>query len=117
MEKPKVLLIEDDQPLRELLMRILDEKFIITAWPCHSNFEQEAVIDLTVKEYRYVIANVGANLKQRMDFVLALCRINPALKVIMMSGGCINADLPDKFQENFLCKPFLLDDLFALLEK
>jgi len=115
-QKPLILLVEDEQQLRELLGKILNlAKFRVI---CATSYEDglelwqknQSSIKILIVDYL-----LGSNIKGT-DLVKQCRLTNPALNVLLISGLCVE-DIDLHLQEgtNFLQKPFSPTKLISII--
>ncbi len=112
---PKILIAEDEQPIRELLEAVLaDEGYRVATVPDG----RAALTALAGERYDLVVSNIMMPLLSGHELAQAM-RADPALwgiPLILMSAAGARV-VPTVPHAAYLPKPFDLDDLLATVER
>jgi DNA-binding NtrC family response regulator len=114
MEKPKVLLVENNHDIHELLtlMMVAESIELMTATNC-----DDAIAITKTHAPSLILLDLTLSLSTLSpgNFVLDARRLNPALKVILISGKEKLAETASAWNVAYLKKPFSLDDLSMMV--
>lgn len=121
MSKPKVLIVEDDEPIRTELSLALDDEYEVM-----SATNRSEALKLAVSQKPGVVT-LDLGLPPRPDTVQEgirtlkeLLRISPELKVIIVSGQDERQNAVMALEEgafDFLAKPYELEELKVVLKR
>jgi two-component system response regulator RegA len=116
-ERPLLLIVEDDAPLRERLARAFDER----------GFEVRAAATLDQAERlvadeapEYVVLDLRVGDRNGLDLLPALTRADPATRVVVLTGyGSIATALEAvrRGATHYLTKPADADEILAAFER
>ncbi|MBL8028403.1 MAG: response regulator [Fibrobacteres bacterium] len=118
-QKIRILVVEDEEIIRELLNEILT----MHGYVCHFCANgQEAVAYYTVNSHNVdvILLDMLMPIMDGYTCFRLLCKINPQVKVIVMSGYSIDSDAQKMIDEGalgFVQKPFTEETLTATLVK
>ncbi len=119
MQTASILLVEDERSLAEVLERTLESAGYHVTW---AKDGKEALRVYDSKKFDIVLTDLIMPEKDGLELIPELRRINPAIKIIAMSGGGLGT--PNSYlsvAQRFgavqrLAKPFSSDELFAVID-
>ena len=114
----RVLLIEDEDKVREYTVRGLEQNDYIV-YPASTIEQAKKLFDEHHKEIELIFSDIGLPDGNGIDLAVSLCKENPALKVVLSSGYMIQNGRAGQVKENgytFLQKPFALSELLKVLQ-
>ena len=113
MMKKKLLIAEDQEPIRLLIKKVLGDRFHLE----EADNGRTALAKAKKGEYDCVITDVQMPGMNGLDLLVSLRKLKPQAKVIVMTGSGPETLLFAKANGAYsvLAKPFGVDELIATL--
>lgn len=114
----KILLVDDDRTMRSILKTLLElDKHTVVSWDARPDSD---IVELArLEKPDLIILDVYLRDISGLDIVRSL-RSDPAftdVKIVMSSGMALNDECKQAGADEFLLKPYIPDDLFAIIKK
>lgn len=114
MKKLKLLVVDDDESIRQVMEFVLKDNFAVTVL----SDGQEAVERLYFEHYDIILLDIRMPRLNGMDALRKIQKIAPNTDVVMLSAT-VNLDITSSAMHmgalNYLTKPFEMDDLLSIL--
>jgi DNA-binding NtrC family response regulator len=116
-DKPSILVVDDEETIRELLRDALEAKgFKVIAVPTGN----EALEEAKKTPYTCVFLDIIMPGLNGLETFLALKKIDPKINVVLMTAYSVEELVKEALEKGAitcLYKPFKLKEIFDLLEK
>lgn len=115
--KGSVLVVDDEQTIRELLLRLLRSKKFQAKTACDG---QEALEILKKEQFDAVLSDIKMPRMNGIELLEKAVELAPHMLVIMMTGfGTIElaVEAMKKGAYDFVTKPFMIDEIIMVIER
>lgn len=117
--KRKVLIVEDDEPFRNLLGQIFEAENFIVRY-AENGLVAKTILSLNTNKFDLVISDVHMPEMSGAELLKVVRGVNPNTKFIVMTGFTQMLDAKDALSlgaNEFLAKPFKMKELLDTVEK
>lgn len=112
----RILLVEDKDSFRKMLVQALDGRYQVTA----SADPREALQALSLEAFDVLVTDLRLPAMSGLELLKAAKRLRPAMRAVVMSAFGETRDIVEAIRwgaDDFLAKPFDLDAFAAVLER
>lgn len=112
---PRLLIVDDNQLIIDLIHRLLDERFDIE----HAVRPSEALRKIKAAEYDIILLDLILPEMDGLELFRAICEIRPGQRVILTTGYDSDPRVRQALQEgalNWIQKPFKFESLEEMLQ-